>query len=161
MPNWADKLVGGWDVGALGIWTSGPTMTVSSGRRTAAVDADTWANYNGDRKIGSVERQGDGVIFWTPAETARFGFPDAGEIGTSGRNTFRGPRYFNIDISVGKRFRLVERHTITFRAEAYNLFNNVNFGMPGLSLVTPQSFGRISGTVGNARIMQAALRYDF
>lgn len=43
----------------------------------------------------------------------------------------------------------------------YNTFNNSNFGNPGASVVTPQSFGRISATVGNARIMQMALRYDF
>jgi hypothetical protein len=55
-----------------------------------------------------------------------------------------------------------EGHYITFRAEMYNTFNNTNFANPGLSLVTPASFGRISGTVGNARIiMQMALRYDF
>ena len=60
-----------------------------------------------------------------------------------------------------KRFRLTERHSINFRAEAYNLFNHANFDTPGLNKVTPQSFGRISGTVGNARILQGALRYDF
>ncbi|MBI3472454.1 MAG: TonB-dependent receptor, partial [Candidatus Solibacter usitatus] len=161
MPNWLDKLVGGWDLGSLGVWTSGPTMTVTSGRETAAVDANTWANYSGDRRIGSVERQGNGVIFWTPDQIARLSFPGAGEIGSSGRNAFRGPAFFSTDLSVVKHFRLAERHVLTFRAEAYNLLNQVNFAAPGLSLVTPASLGRISATVGNARIMQGALRYDF
>jgi hypothetical protein len=43
----------------------------------------------------------------------------------------------------------------------YNTFNNVNFGLPGATITTPQNVGRISGTVGNPRIIQAALRYDF
>jgi hypothetical protein len=162
MPNWVDKVVGGWDIGSLGLWTSGPAMTVSSGRQTAAAGANTWANYNGsDRNIGTVARKGDGVYFWTPDEIARLTFPGAGEIGTSGRNTFRGPRYFDTDLSLIKQFRFTETHRATFRAEAYNLLNNANFNTPGLSLTTPASLGKISGTVGNARIIQLALRYDF
>jgi hypothetical protein len=60
-----------------------------------------------------------------------------------------------------KKFKLTEHQSINFRAEAYNLINNVNFGTPGLSLATPASFGKISGVVANARILQGALRYDF
>ncbi|MBI3210136.1 MAG: hypothetical protein HYZ37_14720 [Candidatus Solibacter usitatus] len=50
---------------------------------------------------------------------------------------------------------------MTFRTEAYNLFNNVNFGNPGTTLTTAQSFGKISATTTGARFMQMALRYDF
>lgn len=162
MPGWANAIIGGWDLGFLGIWQSGSVFTVGSGRRTAASTAGSWANYSGDRNIGTVERQGAGVIYFTPEQVAQFTFPGAGEIGTSGRNSFRGPRFFNVDTSIVKKFPMFwEQHTVTFRAEMYNTFNNSNFGNPGASIVTPQSFGRISATVGNARIMQMALRYDF
>jgi hypothetical protein len=164
--NWGgftDSLLGGWEVGVLGLWTSGPTFTVGSTRQTAAADTNTWANFNGsDRNIGSPQRVGNGVIFWSPAEIAQFSFPGAGEIGTSGRNTFRGPRYFNSDVSLVKRFKLPwEGHTVTFRAEAYNVFNNVNFNTPNTTLTDATNFGRINTLVGNSRIMQGALRYDF
>lgn len=161
IPRWADTLIGGWDLGGLVIWQSGPVMTYSSGRQTGPYTTNTWANYTGDRNIGSVTRKGNGVFFLTPEEIARFSFPAAGEIGTSGRNAFRGPRFFGIDLSLVKRFRITERHTVNCRAEAYNLLNNVNFATPGASLVTPASFGKISAIVGNPRIMQLALRYDF
>ncbi|HEV2689875.1 MAG TPA: TonB-dependent receptor, partial [Bryobacteraceae bacterium] len=161
MPKWADSLLGGWDLGGLSIWESGPVMTVSSGRATNASGNNSWANFTGDRSIGDVSRQGNGVFFFTPADIANFSFPAAGFIGSSGRNAFRGPRYFNIDASLVKKFKLTERHSILFRAEAYNLINNVNFGTPGLSLATPASFGKISGVVSNARILQGALRYEF
>jgi hypothetical protein len=162
MPAWANAMIGGWDLGVLGVWQSGGVFTVSSGRRTAGSTATTWANYSGDRNIGEVQRQGNGVIWFTPEQVAAFGFPGAGQIGTSGRNGFRGPRYFNLDTSIVKRFPMpFERHFVQFRAEMYNTFNNTNFGNPGTSIVTPASFGRISSTVGNARIMQMALRYDF
>lgn len=168
MPEWLDRIAAGWDLGSVGTWMSGPTMTVSSGLQTAGLSVTTWANYNDtDRDIGAVDKRGDGVFFWTPAERARFGFPGAGEIGTSGRNAFRGPGQARIDLSLGKRFRLSEGHSVSFRAEAYNLLNHANFAPPGLSPLTPASFGKISATIvttaisSNARTMQFALRYDF
>ena len=59
-----------------------------------------------------------------------------------------------------KRFKLTERNSVTFRAEAYNLFNNVNFQVPTATL-TSGTFGKISTNYNGARIMQLALRYDF
>ncbi|MBI4892105.1 MAG: carboxypeptidase regulatory-like domain-containing protein [Acidobacteria bacterium] len=161
MPQWLDSAVGGWELGGLMIWQSGSVYTVSSSRATTHGGVNTWANYTGDRKIGSVVRKGDGVWFLTSDEAARFTFPAAGDVGTSGRNSFRGPRYFNTDMSIVKRFKIYERHTVTFRAEGYNMWNNPNFANPSVSLTTPASFGKISGMTGGARIFQLALRYDF
>ncbi len=159
MSRWADSLIGGWDIGILSSWQSGAPFTVSSQRATTAGQT-TWANYTGDRTIGSISRRGDGVYFYTADELGRFSYPAAGEIGNSGRNSFRNPRYFNADASLIKRFKLFETHSVTFRAEAYNVFNNVNFTGLSTNLDTPVSFGRFSSTTA-ARIMQLALRYDF
>jgi hypothetical protein len=60
-----------------------------------------------------------------------------------------------------QRFRYGYLGEIYFNAEAYNLFNNANFGPPNNDLSVRESFGRISTTVGNARVLQMALRYDF
>jgi hypothetical protein len=160
-PGWLDNIIGGWDLGLLTLWESGPNFTVTSGRQTAGTSINTWANYTGDRSIGDVIRRGDGVFWFTPEQISAFTFPAAGEIGTAGRNTFIGPRYFNMDMSLVKRFRVTETHRVSLRAEFYNLFNNANFANPGTNIVTPAAFGKISSTVGNARIMQMALRYDF
>jgi hypothetical protein len=108
-----------------------------------------------------VIRRGDGVYWLTADEVNRFFYPAAGEIGTSGRNAFRGPRFFNVDVSLVKKFRITERHAVSFRAEAYNLFNNSNFAAPNTNLATPASYGKIASTVGNPRIVQMALRFDF
>ncbi len=178
MPNWLDRVAAGWEIGSLGIWTSGATMSISSGVYTgpnqtdfgpAATNVGSLVNYNGtDRSIGRVERIGAGVQFFTPQQIALFSVPEPGSIGTSGRNAFRGPGFFNTDLSVIKRFRVIgERTFVTFRAEAYNLLNNVNFVNPLLNLQTPQTFGRIQATVtgaanqSGARVMQMALRLDF
>jgi hypothetical protein len=162
MPQWADSLIGGWELGTLMIWQSGGTFTISSGRNTTFGAVNTWANYSGDRNLGGIERKGNGVWYFPQDTTvANFSFPLAGEFGNTGRNSFRGPRYFDVDMSIVKRFKIWETHTITFRAEGYNLFNNANFANPGVSLTTPATFGKVSAIVGQPRIFQMALRYDF
>jgi len=166
MPHWANTLVGGWDVGSLWIWESGSPFTVSSGRATGPSTASTWADYSGSRSIGSVMTTnngiGPGVYYFTPAEIANFAEPAAGSIGSSGRNTFRGPSFFNLDASLVKRFEVMERKSITFRAEAYNLLNRVDFANPGVNLGgNAAAFGKISGVVNNPRIVQLALHFDF
>jgi hypothetical protein len=160
-PGWVDSLIGGWDLGVLTLWQSGQTVTYLSGVSTGPTAGSSFANYNGDRNIGQVLREPDGVYWLTKEERGRFSIPDAGEIGTGGRNAFRGPRFFNVDASLVKRFKIDERQGISFRAEAYNLFNNVNFGPPNINLSVPGTFGKISAAVGNPRILQMALRLDF
>jgi hypothetical protein len=160
MPLWLDSVIGGWEVGSLVIWQSGSVYTITSSRATTW-GGTTWANYSGSRNIGEVSRQGDGVWYYPKDLVNSFSFPGAGDTGNAGRNTFRGPRYFDVDLSLVKRFRIWERHFLTFRVESYNAFNNVNFANPTVTLTTPATFGKFGSIVGNPRIYQMAMRYDF
>jgi hypothetical protein len=166
MPEWADRVVGGWDLGGLFTWTSGAPMTLSSGRATGPANVNTWANYSGSRTIGGVSKLGNGVFYFSPAEIAALtnqttNYPAAGTIGTAGRNTFRGPGFADVDLSLVKKFRITEKTAVAFRAEAYNLANHANFAVPAFNISTPQTFGQITSTVSNPRFMQMALRFDF
>jgi hypothetical protein len=171
-----DTLIGGWDVGSLVTWQTGAPFSIFSTRATSAETTAAWINYSGPTNIGSLQRRGDGVYLFSPAEvaalTAASVFPGPGEIGTSGRNLFRNPRFFNTDVSLVKKFRIHETHAITFRTEAYNLFNNPNFQLTATNSTTnnlnvnnPSSFGKFGTTVAgqgtSARTMQLTLRYDF
>ncbi|MEO8027013.1 MAG: TonB-dependent receptor, partial [Bryobacteraceae bacterium] len=177
MPDWADRFIGGWEIGSLGIITTGQPLSISSGVLTGpntvafgplATNIGALADFSGtDRNIGGIERFGGGVRYFTAAQIAQFSVAAPGSSGSSGRNTFRGPGFFNTDLSLVKKFRVREGMNATFRAEAYNLFNTVNFNPPGVNLQTPATFGIISSTptgAGNqsgARILQGALRFDF
>jgi hypothetical protein len=172
-PRWTEALAGGWDVGTLAIWDSGGVFSARSGRQTAGTSIATFADYTGDRNSGRIERRGAGVFWFSAEELAEFSFPAAGETGKSGRNTFRGPSFFNLDLSLVKSFRLAKRHSLVLRGEAYNVFNHVNFANPDANLATPATLGRISSTVrgitgaplgepsGGPRIVQVALRWEF
>ena len=45
-----------------------------------------------------------------------------------------------------------------FRAEAFNVFNQTNFGAPYSYIGNTTSFGKVFNTVGNPRILQFALK---
>lgn len=53
-----------------------------------------------------------------------------GVIGNAGYNTLRGPGVTNLDMSVFRDFKVMERFTIQFRAEALNLTNTPHFSNP-------------------------------
>jgi len=53
----------------------------------------------------------------------------------------RGPTFWNIDATLSKRFRIVERVQAELRAEAYNLTNRLNRANPDL-VITSSTFGQ-------------------
>ena len=57
--------------------------------------------------------------------------PAAGFQGRAGRNTLIGPMFRRTDLSLTKRFPIGRAAVIEFRADIYNLLNNVNYGQPG------------------------------
>lgn len=91
--------------------------------------------------------------------------PNHGTFGTLGRDTFRGPALHNFDFAIIKDtpFELGNGRksvNIQFRAEFFNLFNIVNFGLPS-NVLTGSGFGIISRTAGTSRQIQFSLKSMF
>ena len=89
--------------------------------------------------------------------------PNQGRFGTLGRNTFRGPAFYNFDFALikdtpfARRASGAERMDLQFRAEFFNLFNIVTMGLPA-NILTGSGFGVISKTAGNSRQIQFSLK---
>ncbi|HTA80364.1 MAG TPA: carboxypeptidase regulatory-like domain-containing protein [Terracidiphilus sp.] len=89
--------------------------------------------------------------------------PNSGYFGTVGRNSFRGPAYYDFDYAVikdtpfGERRSGAERVDLQFRAELFNLFNIVNMGLPA-NILNGSGFGEISKTAGTSRQIQFSLK---
>ena len=89
--------------------------------------------------------------------------PNKGRFGTLGRNTFRGPAFYNYDFAfikntpLGKRKSGIELVSVQFRAEFFNIFNIVTMGLPANTL-EGAGFGLISKTAGNSRQIQFSLK---
>jgi hypothetical protein len=76
---------------------------------------------------------------WAPENGARFG--------GVGRNTLRGPGFFETDLSIYRTFSITEQVQFQFRAEALNATNHANFANP-TSDINNSNFGFITGTTG-------------
>jgi hypothetical protein len=83
--------------------------------------------------------------------------------GNLGRNSYRGPRQQNWDISLLKNFKLGERNDLRFTADFFNVWNHTNFANPAFTdyEAPPSVFGQIASTVGNSRLIQFSLRWAF
>jgi len=91
--------------------------------------------------------------------------PNQGVLGTLGRDTFRAPGLHDLDFSLIKdtsfgRRGNTEAAILQFRAEFFNVFNIVNFGLP-LNIIRGTGFGIINKTAGTSRQIQFSLRLIF
>jgi hypothetical protein len=86
-------------------------------------------------------------------------FATAGNFyGNTGRNILRGPFERDLDISLIKTTPIHGQLSSEFRAQAFNVTNTPNFANPGSDIGTTSSFGVITTTVGNPRILQFVLK---
>jgi hypothetical protein len=86
----------------------------------------------------------------------------AGTFGDSPRNGFRSVPNYQIDAALLKNFRLTERFTLMFRAEAFNIINHPNYYDPlnELSSANPSNFGAYQAA-RDPRQLQFALKLMF
>lgn len=64
-----------------------------------------------------------------------FTLPAAGTLGTGvGRDSLRGPGLLTVDVGVSKNVGLTGGAYLQFRAEIFNLFNRVNYGLPNAAI---------------------------
>ncbi len=94
--------------------------------------------------------------------------PGPGKFGDLGRNTFIGPSYRNLDLSISKETRLQEKLRAQIRFEVFNVLNTANLALPsrrmtdplfGISTKTQDVAGGSPGIGGGGpRVIQLALR---
>ncbi|HEV8146914.1 MAG TPA: TonB-dependent receptor [Bryobacteraceae bacterium] len=117
-------IAGGWQVnGLLSIYSGSPfTVTASD---TLSLPG---SNQRADQIKPSVAIFGDPASYFDPLAYA----PVTGaRFGTSGYDSLRGPGTKNFDFSLYRTFRITERFSAQFRAEALNLTNTPHFSNPG------------------------------
>lgn len=153
-----DLLGGGWNISAITTMQGGAPQTIglTSGN---LLEGTQRPNLIGDPSMpGSVRDRLDN--YFNPNAFSR---PAADTYGSAPRTiAYRTPGFSNIDLTLGKRFRIRESDAIEFRLEAFNALNGVAFGVPNASF-GGTAFGQINSYAGgfSARQLQIALRYDF
>jgi hypothetical protein len=171
MSKGANAFFGGWQVS--GIWRQSSSLPVApdnGGSWSTNWNVEGFATQIGPVKQGTTKNAvfPDGStgpsIFPNPSAALNaFDLTFPGNSGT--RNAIRGDGFFTIDMSLDKRFQMPwsEKHSLQFRAEAFNVTNTARFDVnqSSLALGSPSSFGKYNGTLGTPRVMQFGLRYEF
>ena len=67
-------------------------------------------------------------------DLSAFTYAPLGQFGTVRRNSLYAPGYSDVDLSVFKNTKIVERVTLQLRAEMFNLFNRINYAPPSASV---------------------------
>jgi len=94
-----------------------------------------------------------------PVSAGAFTSAAPGTYGNLGYNNMKGPGVVTLDMNITRSFRLRERMSLQFRAEAFNLPNHANFSNP-TSALNSGNFGLITAA-GDPRIVQLAMKLLF
>jgi hypothetical protein len=167
------KATAGWQLLGIGTFLTGSPFTIYSGiQQTGAgaggadrpdqIAAPVLSTSRTIREDYFGEGAANASFFSIPIDLPGGTGPNQGRFGTLGRNTFRGPGLRNFDMALVKDTPLgmrggAEVASLQFRAEFFNVFNIVNFGLPSNILLGP-GFGEISRTSGSSRQIQFSLK---
>ena len=167
------RFTSGWQLLNVTTLTSGSPFTVFSGIQQTGIglngadrpDLVSMPNFSTSRTVREdyFGRGANNASFFSiPIGIPGGSGPNQGRFGTLGRDTFRGPAFHQLDFalikdtSFGRRGKN-ELGIVEFRAEFFNLFNIVNFGLPS-NTVRGTGFGLISRTAGTSRQIQFSLK---
>lgn len=150
---WENAAVGGWQVQGITTFYSGLPFTP-----TIQSYLDNGSG-NIPNRIGSGTLAHPTIDDWF--DTSAFTQP-GNAYGNTGYNILRGPGGRNWDMSLFKNFAFTESRYLQFRAEFFNAFNNVNFGLPSSYLCGGTcGEGTITSQANTPRQIQFALKLYF
>jgi hypothetical protein len=164
------QILGGWLVNPIITWMTGAPFTVAgNGTALNANGSSQTADLVGKFRLlhGKPPRTGATCTAGDPKcsyfDPGAFAQPlitssATAHYGNTNRNEFRGPGFFNTNLSVLRDFRIKEKATLEVRADAFSLTNTPHFAAPNatcpagttnpaaLSCASGTSFGVITGT---------------
>jgi hypothetical protein len=161
----------GWTV--TGIWTanSGQPFTVTTGvdnyfsglgnNRPSVIPGKTPRTLPVRSRVAEMAQWFDTSVYCRPGVDA--GCPGVGPLGLLGNTRpmqLDDPGYRNVDASLFRSFDLHESLKFQLRGEVSNVFNLVNLGVPSASM-NSATFGQVTGSSGNQRIIQVGGRILF
>jgi hypothetical protein len=156
-----NAVLGNWEVNVIEKATSGFPIFIVDSANNSGVNFENNGNSLNRPNDSCYNSQSGKQTLAEFFNTSCFSMPLAGELGNASRTPASGPNFINTDFSAIKHFPFRETMRIDFRAEFFNLFNHAQFGLPGADINSPATFGAISSTVNNPRVIQFALKAAF
>jgi hypothetical protein len=167
-PAWLDYVIGGYELNTSLSLASGLPFTVSYGECGSDVPSGPCRPNGGSGafplKLTTYDPVSHSRTYFTPPGFGgAFTRPSLDETGTSPRNAFSGPGFFNDDLALLKTIPIHESIALQFRMDAFNVFNHINPGNPGNTCIDCSGAGVITGMALGAvpRQLQFALTLKF
>ena len=158
------SLIGGWQINGALLAHSGRPYTVTLGAVTRS--GTGWTTNQRPDVVSGVAHVGivNGPVGWL--NPSAFSDPATGAFGSLGRNTERGPRFLQTDVSLFKNVPFGDNQKLQLRVEVYNIVNRLQLPpAPNANVLAPASFGQFFNTfgrtegLGTSRQIQFAVRY--
>ncbi len=154
-----DYVAGGWQTNAIVSLHSGTPYTLGVGGDIANTgNSNNAGYYERLNVVGDPHLDNPSPAQWF--NTKAFAVPPSFTYGNLGRNTFRSDWTRNIDFSLFREFKVREGLRAQFRAEAFNVMNNVVWGSP-VANYTNANFGKVLSVGNSPRQLQFALKLRF
>jgi hypothetical protein len=166
-PRAVDALLGGWQWQGINTLQSGVPYSVTintdranTGQSGQRPDSLTPTVQPRDLNCWYFTTANPACRALLPAQADTFALPAQFTYGNLGRNTLRGDRLVQLDMSLIKSFRLTESKSFEFRAQVFNLTNTVSFAAPSANenLATG---GQITATRNQPRLYEFGLKFAF
>jgi len=165
--GFASQILGGWSLSGLATARTGLPVNITISRKSNALPDGNTSSQRPNLVPGvSIYAATQSIpnVWFNPAA---FSTPASGTWGNLGRYIGNGPRNYEIDGGLQRRFQLKERLKLNFRASAFNLLNNPQWANPSGNL-SSASFGRITSVLntgatgtGAPRRVEFMLRAEF
>ena len=163
IPGWANQVIGGWELTTLvDVYSGFPLSMGVSGTTAFAGTRPVYLGGNPQTSGGYHHRLGGTGQTQGYLNPSAFRVPLSFELGNVPRSwaAIRGPINFDDNASVIKQFPIHDQMGLEFRAEAFNVLNKVDFGLPNVTLNT-STFGQITSQYNLPRNVQVALKLHF
>jgi hypothetical protein len=159
----ADKLISGWGVNGLTTFQDGFPLALTATPNLTGFNTGLRPNVvAGCNPVigGPIQKR-----LTQAFNTSCYSVPGAFTFGSESRTdpVLRGAGINNWNASIYKITTITERFKLEFRAEAFNLFNRVQFGNPGVQASTAagNTFGIISSQLNTPRLIQLAMKLTY
>jgi hypothetical protein len=157
----ASAVLGNWQLSGIVTLQSGSPFSILSSNDAVASAGTAMGELIGTLPLSTSRERGEQIAQYFNTGAVQQATP--GTYGNLGRNVLVGPGYANTDASLSRsvplRF-LSEDGRLTFRAEAFNVFNRVNLANPG-NKIGSTTFGKITSVSSPPRILQFSLKVIF
>jgi hypothetical protein len=158
----AAAVLGGWQLNPnIALYTGRPFLVGTDGSSLNAPQ-NTQVADQVKAEVQQLGGVGLGAPFYDPSAFAPV---SQVRFGNMGLNALRGPRLFNLNLGLFRKFAITERVELRFQAEALNLTNTPSLNQPNATASTPSNFMAITSTITTAtspqRTMRLGLRLAF